>query len=151
MPQKPKLSEQLGQRKQSGQLPAEPVASRDALKEVEQALGVVSATPSVPQPAPKRARTPARTQEAATSIGGISIEDLYRRVMQKRHLASSTFRYRAEELEDLDTVVKTLAEKAPENNQLSKNDIARAALIWLLEDYHARGEQSVLEQLAERL
>ena len=142
------LSTQLGDRK------GEPVVvdARDQLQEVEKALGVVPHTP--------RLRSQGKKQPQASSpepdlflapqhpIGGITIDDLYKRIQQKRHLSGYSLRFRADELDDLDRVYKEIAERDPD--ALSKNDIARTALIWLLEDYHAHGDESILGQIAFR-
>lgn len=149
MRKKGDLAAELARRKQkSEQLPAaDPVVPIDSLKEIEQVLTPIS-TPAPPAPK-KQSRTSARTHTPAHAPGGITIEDLYRKIMQKKHLSSYTLRFRAEELDDLDAVAKEIEAKA--NGQISKNDVARAALIWLLDDYHEHGEQSVLAQLVNRL
>lgn len=155
MPKKPDLATALGQRRKQNEpaaATAEPVVPQNALAEAERVLRPATAdktASSTEKRVPVQARTPrtpARIKE--TTTGGITIEDLYRRLMQKKHLSSYTLRFRAEELDDLDAVAKEIEEKA--DGTISKNDIARAALIWLLEDYHQRGKQSVLEQIANR-
>jgi hypothetical protein len=71
-------------------------------------------------------------------------EELYRRLQSKQRLASSTFRFRPEELEELDEVFKKLEQKNP--RKVSKNDLVRLGLNWLLADYRAHGEESLLER-----
>jgi hypothetical protein len=76
------------------------------------------------------------------------VEDLSRTLQQKQRLASSTFRFQPHELEQLDTITSEVAQG--HRLKLSKNDIVRLALNWLLADYRQNGEQSVLARVAER-
>ena len=110
------------------------------------------ATPDTPETAaaPKRARTHART-EARThaSTQAPLIDDLHRQLQTKQHLASQTFRFRPEELAALDALSSTL--KGPGGRSLSKNDLVRLGLNWLLGDYERNGEESVLAKVRARM
>ena len=103
----------------------------------------------------KSASVPTRKQkhiEASeeASIGkGVEIDMLYDQIQQKKHLSNGSFRYRADELEKLDAIFKELEGKKP--GRISKNDIARMALIAFYEDYEKNGDESVLAQVFKRM
>ena len=80
---------------------------------------------------------------------GVEIEMLYDQIQQKKHLSNGSFRYRADELEKLDAIFKGLEEKKP--GRISKNDIARMALIAFYEDYENNGDESILAQVFKRM
>jgi hypothetical protein len=67
---------------------------------------------------------------------------LYDQIQQKRHLSNGSFRYRADELEKLNAIFKELESRKPD--RISKNDIARMALIAFYEDYEKNGDESIL-------
>lgn len=75
-------------------------------------------------------------------------EDLYRRLQTRQRLASSTFRFRPEELEELDKVCTQI--KETNTGRMSKNDLVRLGLNWLLEDYRNKGDKSLLAQVLAR-
>jgi hypothetical protein len=116
---------------------------------------------SVPVSSPERKQTrkttsvPARKQERTEApeeayIGkGVIIEVLYDQIQQKKHLSNGSFRYRADELEKLDAIFKELEAKKP--GRISKNDLARMALIAFYEDYEKNGDESVLAQVFKRM
>lgn len=89
------------------------------------------------------------TLEEAYIGKGVIIEVLYDRIQQKRHLSNSSFRYRADELEKLDHIFRELEAKKP--GRISKNDIARMALIAFYEDYEKNGDESILAQVFKRM
>ena len=88
------------------------------------------------------ARAPASTHAPA-------IEALHLQLQRKQHLASQTFRFRPEELAALDRVSGQL--KGPAGRGLSKNDLVRLGLNWLLDDYEQNGEESVLAKVRARM
>jgi len=77
------------------------------------------------------------------------VDWLYRRLDNRQHLASSTFRFQAEELEELERVFAELNALKPKKS--SKNDLVRLAVDWLLEDYKRTGENSMLAQVFARM
>jgi hypothetical protein len=97
-----------------------------------------------------RARTHARS-DASTSAGvrtTMRIE-LHKKLQAKQRLASYTFRFRPEELDELEQVlgeIEGLVGQKP-----SKNDLVRLALLWLLADYRENTDVSVLIQVLARL
>jgi hypothetical protein len=99
--------------------------------------------------------TPARKQEHIEAseeayIGkGVIIEVLYDQIQQKKHLSNGSFRYKADELEKLDAIFKDLESRKP--GRISKNDIARMALIAFYEDYEKNGDESILAQVFKRM
>lgn len=96
-----------------------------------------------------RAHTHTRTDAPTDGLEQIAVVPaLARKLQAKQRLASSTFRFRPEELEELDRV---FGEVKGENTQtVSKNDVVRLGLNWLLEDYRRNGEESVLVQVLAR-
>ena len=105
------------------------------------------------RPVSVRARTRAsvHTADPAAPADTIAplIETLHQNLQEKQHLASSTFRFRPEELKDLDAVFDQV--KQQHGRKVSKNDLPRLALNWLLEDYQRNKEGSVLAQVLARL
>jgi hypothetical protein len=96
-----------------------------------------------------RVRTRVRSSSRATSRGdGALVDDLARALRQKQRLASSTFRFQPQELEELDEVAAQIARTT--GAKLSKNDVVRLALNWLLVDYKENGERSVLGRVLQR-
>jgi hypothetical protein len=96
-----------------------------------------------------RARTRARSSSRAPSRGDAALaDDLARTLQQKQRLASSTFRFQPQELEELDEVTAQIARAT--GAKLSKNDVVRLALNWLLADYKENGERSMLGRVLQR-
>lgn len=93
--------------------------------------------------APTRMR--AEPQDAGTQT---LVEVLYRVLQNKQHLATSTFRFRPQELDELDLVFAAVAKAS--GRKVSKNDLVRLGLVWLLEEYK-RGGSSVLARVLRRL
>src|SRR5215212_8285882 len=52
--------------------------------------------------APKRSRTDAPSTNTNSRGAKVNVDALYRQLQAKQHLASSTFRFRPEELDELD-------------------------------------------------
>jgi hypothetical protein len=93
--------------------------------------------------APTRARTHAPIQTSPDSEDAI-----FRALAEKQRLASSTFRFQPEELEQLDEVFDELNRARP--RRVSKNDIVRLGLLWVLRDYEANGGNSLVGRLLQR-
>ena len=83
--------------------------------------------------------------ETTVDEESVDIDELRRRVSAKRHLSSFTFRFRANELEELDLVVDELNQD--DDLRVSKNDAVRTALNWLLADYKLHKDDSVLARV----
>jgi hypothetical protein len=117
-------------------------------------VSVQESQPERKQPR-KPASGPARKQERTEApdeayIGkGVIIEVLYDQIQQKKHLSNGSFRYKADELEKLDTIYRELEQSKP--GRISKNDIARMALIAFYEDYEKNGDESILAQVFKRM
>lgn len=91
----------------------------------------------IPKGARKHASVHARTEEElrkATSI--------------KKHLSSFTFRFRLEELEKLDELTAKINQDAEQ--KISKNDIVRLALNWLIKDHEENKGKSMLVRVLRR-
>ena len=112
--------------------------SRDPIDETPQ-------TERASTPAPVRART--RVPKAAASTGPSSVvtDRLRQKLRTKQHLSSYTFRFRPEELEQLDQLVAEL--NLTRSTKLSKNDLVRLALGWLLTDYEEYGPESLVVEV----
>jgi hypothetical protein len=112
--------------------------SRDPIDEIPQ-------TERASAPAPVRART--RVPKAAASTGPSSVvtDRLRQKLRTKQHLSSYTFRFRPEELEQLDQLVAEL--NLTRSTKLSKNDLVRLALGWLLTDYEEYGPDSLVVEV----
>jgi len=77
------------------------------------------------------------------------VASLHRKLQQKHHLASYTLRFRAEELEELTKLDTKLEKTHPD--KMSKNDLVRIGVNWLLEDYEQNGETSMLARILARM
>ncbi len=107
-----------------------------------------AAVEATSEPAPAedaRASVRARTRAARSAPSGQVVERLRQKLQAKQHLSSYTFRFRAEELEQLDNLVAEL--NLTRSAKLSKNDLVRLALGWLLTDYEAYGPESLVVEV----
>jgi hypothetical protein len=95
-------------------------------------------------PAPMRARVRA----PKTSSAAVVTERLRQKLRTKQHLSSYTFRFRPEELEQLDQLVVEL--NHTRTSKLSKNDLVRLALGWLLTDYEEYGQASLVVEVTRQ-
>ena len=95
-----------------------------------------------------RARTDARTRASRSAPSGQVVERLRQKLQARQHLTSYTFRFRAEELEQLDGLVAEL--NRDRAVKLSKNDLIRVALGWLLVDYDEYGSESLVAEVTRR-
>jgi len=98
---------------------------------------------------PMRKQEHLEASEEAYIGKGVIIEVLYDQIQQKKHLSNGSFRYKADELEKLDAIFKDLEARKP--GRISKNDIARMALIAFYEDYEKNGDESILAQVFKRM
>lgn len=94
---------------------------------------------------PKRARTHKRTQANKRSTPARTLAELRRAIASKKHLSSFTFRFKAEELEMLDRITEEVNEGIEQ--KVSKNDVVRLGLRWLLKDYEQNKQTSVLARV----
>lgn len=105
---------------------------------------------------PKRARThqriepqriaPAPTQtHTDADVHARTIAELKRAILNKKHLSSFTFRFKSEELETLDRITEMVNDNV--DQKISKNDIVRLSLKWLLSDYEKNKHTSVLARV----
>ena len=74
--------------------------------------------------------------------------ELHKKLQAKQRLASYTFRFRPEELDELEQVLGEL--EGLVGQKPSKNDLVRLALLWLLADYRENTDVSVLTQVLAR-
>ena len=91
---------------------------------------------------PKHAATSANTRASIYKC-------VHKTVASRSRLGGSTFRFQGEELDRLDDLV----EKVNKNKTLkvSKNDVVRIALNWMLEDHDANKRASMLSNVLARL
>ena len=103
-----------------------------------------------------RPRTHARTQTTSSDSDADSSarvrlamkEALHRKLQLKQRLASYTFRFRPEELDQLEQILAGL--ERGNGQKPSKNDVIRLALLWLLADYEEHRDASILAQVLAR-
>lgn len=95
---------------------------------------------------PKQERTQAQTD---TRVRAPIHERVRKAVVNRRRLGGFTFRYRTEELDQLDALVNRI--NRDQGGKVSKNDVVRIALNWLLEDFDENKGESVLAQVLKRL
>ena len=118
----------------------EPNANAHAHTDAQTAARTHAPAQSDPRPNTMQEVLPMTTEEES-----VDIDELRRRVSAKRHLSSFTFRFRANELEELDLVVDELNQD--DDLRVSKNDAVRTALNWLLADYKLHKDDSVLARV----
>jgi len=87
----------------------------------------------------------ARTRAPKTGPSSVVVDRLRQKLQTKQHLSSYTFRFRAEELEQLGQLVDELNHSR--TSKLSKNDLVRLALGWLLTDYEEYGPESLVVEV----
>lgn len=129
--------------------PETPAAPRVTRRPAQPALPEASADPQADTedgstPAPMRARTRAPKASPAAVV----TERLRQKLRTKQHLSSYTFRFRPEELEQLDRLVGELNQSR--TSKLSKNDLVRLALGWLLTDYEEYGQASLVVEVTRQ-
>lgn len=107
------------------------------------------------QPASRQKTKPASTQTSKdtstqirtdASVHARVLDELRRVIVNKKHLSSFTFRFKSEELEALDQVSEEISHQAT-GQRISKNDIVRLSLNWLLQDYEKNKQTSVLARV----
>ena len=76
------------------------------------------------------------------------LDRLRQKLRVKQHLSSYTFRFRPEELEQLDQLVVEVNQTR--TSKLSKNDLVRLALGWLLTDYEEYGQASLVVEVTRQ-
>ena len=86
--------------------------------------------------------------EADARVHARIIEALRQGFLNRRRLSSFTFRFRAKELEDLDRVAAEVNREV--DQKISKNDIVRLGLNWLLQDYQHNKENGMLASVLRR-
>ena len=85
---------------------------------------------TIPQP---RARVHSRTDARKDAcVHTAMVGALYQGVRDRRHLASQTFRFQAGELNELQHTIEQIDQSQP--GKLSKNDLVRLGVNWLLQD-----------------
>jgi hypothetical protein len=87
----------------------------------------------------------AHTRASKSSPSSTVVDRLRQKLQTKQHLSSYTFRFRAEELEQLDRLVGELNQVR--TAKLSKNDLMRLALGWLLTDHEEYGQESLVVEV----
>lgn len=92
----------------------------------------------------KRTQTSAPTHIDAQAHAR-TLDELKRAILSKKHLSSFTFRFKAEELESLDRIAEEVNEGLEQ--KVSKNDVVRLSLRWLLKDYELNKQTSVLARV----
>ena len=125
--------------------PSSPPAKPEPSQSKERMVPVQASKHARMHPAPKgraQASTPTRTD---APVHARTVEQLKRAIANKKHLSSLTFRFKAEELERLDKVTEMINENMEQ--KISKNDIVRLSLVWLLQEYEQNKHTSVLARV----
>jgi hypothetical protein len=91
----------------------------------------------------------ARTHTRIDALPQAIIASLHHKLKSRHHLSSYTFRFRFEELEALAKLDTKIEKSHPQ--KMSKNDLVRLGVNWLLEDYEQNGEQSMLACILARM
>jgi hypothetical protein len=103
-------------------------------------------SPASPTETDERSTREANTRTRARTP---DVDQLFRGLDDKQRLASSTFRFQPEELEQLDELFEEANRARP--RKVSKNDLVRLGLRWLLSDYEANPTGSLVGQLLRRV
>jgi len=139
---------------------AEPLAVPDASPPLARESADIGEPSIVPDDVPSkqpfqrtRARTDARVHARTEALMhaemlASQVGALRRRLQAKQRLASQTFRFQTEELEELDRIFEQV--KQTTSATISKNDLVRLGLNWLLAEYQERGEESLLASVLRR-
>ena len=77
-----------------------------------------------------------------TSTHAHVAQELRKGFLNRHHLSSCTFRFKARELDELDRATAKVNQTA--SQKVSKNDLVRLALNWLLQDYQTNHDRSML-------
>jgi hypothetical protein len=100
----------------------------------------------------QQAGLPASQQDSEQAPGledevplGASKKSKLRELLQREHRTHNTYRYHADELAAVRDIVYKLEVRW--GRKVTRNDVMRAALLWAIEDYKERGEQSLLVEL----
>lgn len=86
------------------------------------------------------------TQELAGRLSGETRRRL-RSLLRREHRVHNTFRYTGEELAAVRDIVYEMEVRW--GRKVTRNDVMRAALNWIIEDYKERKEDNFLAQLFE--
>jgi len=86
------------------------------------------------------------TQELAGTVSGETKRRL-RSLLRLEHRVHNTFRYTPEELAAVRDIVYEMEVRW--GRKVTRNDVMRAALNWIIEDFNERQEESFLAQLSE--
>ena len=125
----------------SSNKPPKPAESKKKIKKV-QASKHARTRQRAPSKKHSQASTPTRTD---ASVHARTIEEMKRAILSKKHLSSFTFRFKAEELETLNRITEEVNESLEQ--KVSKNDVVRLSLRWLLKDYEQNKQTSVLARV----
>jgi len=133
--------------------PARPVTRRSSTAAVRAAeshdpIDDAPQTERASTPAPVRARTRVPKAGASGGLSSVVTDRLRQKLRAKQHLSSYTFRFRPEELAQLDRLVAEL--NLTRSTKLSKNDLVRLALGWLLTDYEEYGPESLVVEVTRQ-
>ncbi len=101
------------------------------------------------QPHPEATRSTPTNARTDTRVHACSHDNLKKVLLNKKHLTSFTFRFKAEELDTLDQVIEAVNHQS--DRKISKNDLVRLGVSWLLQDYNQNQEKSMLAKVIQAL
>ncbi len=114
--------------------------SKPASKTTDQPAGQQTSLPASKHDS-KQAIIPQETARTLSASTRHKLRDL----LEREHRTHNTYRYHDEELAAVRDIVYEL--EVRRRLKVTRNDVMRAALLWAIEDYKDRGEDSYLMQL----
>ena len=114
--------------------------SKPASKTTDQSASQQASLPASKQDS-KQAALP---QEGVPTLSPSTRRKL-RDLLEREHRTHNTYRYHDDELAAVRDIVYEL--EVRRGVKVSRNDVMRAALLWAIDDYNTRGEESYLLQL----
>ncbi len=97
------------------------------------------------QQASQQARLQASAAPELAGSLSASTKHRLRDLLEREHRTHNTYRYHDDELAAVRDIVYEL--EVRRGLKVTRNDVMRAALLWTIEDYTTRGEESYLLQL----
>jgi len=120
--------------------PIPPPESKPASKTTDQPASQQTSLPASKQDS-KQATIPVEAVGALSPSTKRKLRDL----LEREHRTHNTYRYHDDELAAVRDIVYEL--EVRRGVKVSRNDVMRAALLWAIDDYNTRGEESYLLQL----
>jgi hypothetical protein len=121
-----------------------PQESKPASKAAGQVASQQDSLPASKQDSQQDSQQARPAQEGAGRLSASTRRKL-RDLLEREHRTHNTYRYHDDELAAVRDIVYEL--EVRRGMKVTRNDVMRAALLWTIEDYNNRGEDSCLMQL----